>query len=58
MSTPEAEAAVDHTCMGGRRAVLLVGEGGQEGRTRGPDLIGHCRNLGFYSMKRGTFGGF
>ena len=28
MSTPEAEAAVDHTCLGGRRAVLLVGEGG------------------------------
>lgn len=28
---PEAEVAVDHTCMGGRRAVLLgSGAGGQD----------------------------
>ena len=32
--------------------------GGQEGRTSGADLIGHGRDLGFYSVKWGTFGGF
>lgn len=44
--------------MGGRRAALL-GERGQGGQKsfRGPDLIGHCRNLGF-THETGTFEGF
>lgn len=56
VSFEQPEGSEPHVC--GRRAGHGMGGEVQESGTRRADLLGHCRDWGFYSVKWGIFGGF